>query len=100
MSVLHEHRCRRDTLRVQLADIEARVHALVPRNPPPDWHRGTCAERIELFLRRHALMGWSPAELIEATLCSVAAVRRALTRLMRERRIERDWHAHYRARRR
>lgn len=99
MSVLHDLRCRKATLETQLEDVQERIDALamLPHDQIADWQRGTASERILEFLFRHSLLGWSPAELMEATVCTEAAVRRALTRLMAAGDIEREQHGRYRS---
>ncbi len=99
MSVLHDLRMRRTTLAGQLEEVDARLDALEyePHGDLREWQRGTAAERILMFLDRHSLLDWSPAELMEGTLGGEHALRRALTRLRAAKLVVRDRHARYRA---
>jgi len=98
VSILAALRRRQHSLVLELKEIHDRVDALtpVPHSLLSDWQRSICSDRIMLFLRRHSLLSWSPAELMEATNCTEASVRRTLTRLMKDKRIKRDRHARYR----
>lgn len=99
VTVLNELRARKATLETQLEDVQERIDALtmLPHGQIADWQRGTAAARVVTFLFRHSLLGWSTAELIEATQCTEASVRSALTQLTADGDIEREWRGHYRS---